>query len=359
MLNVGANPGRSGHRLAAEAGRIVFDTRQALAELFNVGDPRQVVFEHNASGAINLALHGMLRRGDHVVTTSMEHNSVMRPLNYLREHRGINVDVVATDEQGQVYPEKIGKAVTAKTRLVVVNHASNVVGTIAPLAEIREAIGSVPMLVDAAQTAGALPIDMQAMGVDLLAFTGHKSLLGPMGTGGLCIRPGLEDELEPLKQGGTGSRSEHEIQPEMLPDRYESGTANAAGLAGLGAGLAYLAQRGIAAIREHEIMLTAKLLEGLKHAPGVTAYGPEEPQARTATVSINISELTPSEAGFKLDRQYGIMVRVGLHCAPAAHRTLGTLPEGTVRLAAGAMTTLEQIDTTVNAVREIAEEARA
>ena len=284
MLHVGANPGRSGHRLSASAARVVFDTREALARLLGISDSRHVVFTHNATHALNLALGGLLRPGGHAVTTSMEHNSVMRPLRALAAARGVDVTVVESDARGRADVAGIAAALRPETDVVVVNHASNVVGTIAPLAEIKSAIGAAPLLVDAAQTAGALPIDVENDGIDLLACTGHKSLLGPTGTGALYIRPGLERRIAPLLAGGTGSGSEHEEQPEVLPDRYESGTLNAAGLAGLGAGVLYLTQRGVDSVRAHELELTGLLLDGLRSVPGVTEYGPEDPEERTATM---------------------------------------------------------------------------
>jgi cysteine desulfurase family protein len=357
MLNIGANPGRSGHRLAASAGRVIFDAREALAKLFNVADSRHIVFTANATESINQVLYGLLRRGDHVVTTSMEHNAVMRPLNHLAQQRNLELSVVAADQVGSIKPGDIAAALRSNTRLVTVNHASNVCGTITPLEAVREAVGKTPLLVDAAQTAGALPIDVERDGVDFLAFTGHKALLGPQGTGGLYIRPGLDGNLEPLKRGGTGSKSEAQTQPEMLPDRYESGTLNAAGLAGLGAGVLYVQKRGVDEIRKHEVELCRMLLDGLKKIKGVQVYGPENPDERTATVSINISGMQPSDVGYALDRRYGIMVRIGLHCAPAAHRSLGTFPGGSVRLGMGAMTTTNEVEETLAALREIAREA--
>ncbi|MFN3763098.1 MAG: aminotransferase class V-fold PLP-dependent enzyme, partial [Anaerolineae bacterium] len=261
MTEVGANPGRSGHRLSVEAGRIVYAAREAVAQLFNAPDPLRVVFGMNATEGINLALRGLLRPGDHVVTSSMEHNSVMRPLRAL-EREGVEVTVVPCSPEGMLDPQAVLAAIRPHTRLVVLNHASNVTGTILPVAEVGRALRQIngPLLVvDAAQSGGAVPIDMQADGIDLLAFTGHKSLYGPTGTGGLIIgeRVPLE-EFRPLIRGGTGSRSEREEQPDFLPDMCESGTPNAVGLAGLEAGVRWVLEQGVEAIRAHEVALAQR-----------------------------------------------------------------------------------------------------
>ncbi len=359
LTEVGANPGRSGHRLSVEAGRIVYTAREAVAELFHAPDPLRVVFGPNATEGINLALRGLLRPGDHVVTSSMEHNSVMRPLRAL-EREGVEVTVVPCSPEGVLDPQAVLAALRPNTRLVVLNHASNVTGTLLPVAEVGRALrgrpqGSPLLLVDAAQSGGAIPIDMQADGIDLLAFTGHKSLYGPTGTGGLIIgeRVPLE-EFRPLIRGGTGSRSEQEEQPDFLPDMCESGTLNAVGLAGLEAGVRWVLEWGVEAIRAHEVALSQRLSDGLREIPGVTVYGPADARLRTAVVSFNIAGMEPSEVGGRLDEEYGIMCRVGLHCAPAAHRTIGTFPSGTVRFALGAFNTREEVDAALRAVARLA-----
>jgi len=356
MEEVGANPGRSAHRLSAEAARIVYDAREALAELFHVPDPLRIVFCSNATEAINLALKGLLRPGDHVVTSSMEHNAVMRPLRAL-ERQGVEVTVVPCSPEGFLNPADLEGAIRPNTKLIALNHASNVVGTILPVAAAGEVARrhGLLLLVDAAQTAGAYPIDVEADKIDLLAFTGHKSLLGPMGTGGLYIgeRVALSD-FEPLKRGGTGSRSELEEQPDFLPDMCESGTLNAVGIAGLLAGVRFVLERGVEEIRRHEVELTQKLIEGLSTIPGVTVYGGRDPQRQTATVSFNVEGLEPSEVGLRLDEERGILCRVGLHCAPAAHKTIGTFPRGTVRFGLGYFNTMEEVERAVEAVGKLA-----
>lgn len=355
LERAGGNPGRSGHRLSIAAGRVLYEAREAVAELFHAPDPLRVIFTSNATHALNLALYGLLQAGDRVVTTSMEHNAVMRPLRNL-ERRGLEVVVVPCASDGSVDLNAMGNALTEGTRLVVANHASNVVGTIAPVAEIAalaHRVGAL-LLLDAAQTAGVLPIDVQAMGIDLLAFTGHKGLLGPPGTGGLVLSETVNpDEIEPLTQGGTGSRSEYEQQPDFLPDKFESGTPNGVGIAALGAGIAWVKQRGVETIREHEVELTRLLLEGLRAMRGVTLYGPPDPQRRTAVISFTVEGRQVSEIGQRLDEEHGVLCRVGLHCAPAAHRTIGTFPKGTVRFSPGASTTPQEIEEALAALEQV------
>jgi cysteine desulfurase/selenocysteine lyase len=377
MEAVGANPGRAAHRRAVESGRIVYGAREAVAELFHAPDPLRVVFGKNATEALNLALQGLLRPGDHVVTSSMEHNSMMRPLRAL-EHGGIQVTVMECSPQGVLDPADVEAAIRPNTKLVALNHASNVVGTLLPLAEVgticRE--HDVLLLVDAAQTGGAYPIDVQADGIDLLAFTGHKSLGGPMGTGGLILGERVDEtQIIPLTRGGTGSHSEHEVQPEFLPDMFESGTLNAVGLAGLEVGVRWVLERGVAAIRAHEEALTHALIEGLRaipsagfaehpersertgQRPGVIVYGTLDPELQTATISFSVAGMAPSRVGLQLDEEYGIMCRVGLHCAPAAHKTIGTFPDGAVRFGLSAFNTMDEIEIALAALGKLAKAA--
>lgn len=359
LNNIGANPGRSGHRLALEAARLVYTAREAVAELFSAPDPLRVVWCANVTEALNLALRGLLRSGHHVITSSMEHNSVMRPLRALERDR-IRVTIVGCSAEGFLDPRSIEAAVRSDTKMIVLNHASNVVGTLLPLAEVGQIArrNGLLLLADVAQTAGALPLDMEAEGIDLLAFTGHKSLYGPMGTGGLILGHRVDAaRLEPLKQGGTGSLSEREEQPTFLPDACESGTPNGIGLAGLGAGIRWVQERGVDAIRDHELILTRELIEGLLTIPGVIVYGSHEAERQTAVVSFNVAGLEPSDVGLRLDDEHDILCRVGLHCAPAAHKTLGTFPGGTVRFGLGALNTVEDVRVAVEAVRQIASDS--
>jgi cysteine desulfurase/selenocysteine lyase len=336
----GGNPGRSGHRMSIAAARLVENAREALAAFFHVD-------------ALNLAMYGLLRRGDHVVTTSVEHNSVMRPLRHL-ETQGVAVTVVPCASDGTLKLGAVRQAIQPQTRLLVTTHASNVAGTLLPVAELAALAHErgVLYLVDAAQTAGAVPIDVRQIGMDLLAFTGHKALWGPTGTGGLYIREGLE--LTPLIRGGTGSDSAREIQPTFLPDAHESGTLNVAGIAGLAAGVRFVSDIGIEAVRAHEQNLTARFLAGAERIPRILLYGPRDPTLQCGLVSLNIAGAVPSEAGLLFDQSYGIMVRTGLHCAPSAHRSLGTFPMGTVRFSFGWFNTPAEVDTALQALREIA-----
>jgi len=368
LNEVGANPGRSGHRLAVESGRIVYNTREAVAEVFNAPDPLRVVFGHNVTEALNLALRGLLRAGDHVITSSMEHNSVMRPLRAL-ERQGVEVTVVQCSPEGFLDPADVEAAVQPNTVMIALNHASNVVGTLLPVAEVGRIARQhdLLLLVDAAQVGGAYPLDVQADAIDLLGFTGHKSLYGPTGTGGLIVGERVDvARMEPLKRGGTCSHSEHEEQPDFLPDMYESGTLNAVGLAGLEASVRWVLERGVDAIRAHEVELARRLMSGLRdipstgsgRRPGVTVYGGMDANRQAATVSFHVAGMEPSEVGLRLDEEYGIMCRVGLHCAPVAHKTIGTFPVGTVRFGLGALNTLEEVDAAVAAVGQLAQEAQ-
>ena len=352
LVRGGGNAGRSGHAKAVEAARTVLGTRELLAELFRIADPAHMVFTKNATEALNLALYGLLRPGDRVVTSSMEHNSVMRPLRHL-SNRGVRLEVVPAAPGGVIEPGAFCAALASGTRLAVVTHASNVTGAvtdIAPIGEHCRRLG-VLLLVDAAQTAGSLPIDVEVLGVDFLAFSGHKGLLGPQGTGGLYVRD--ERVLEPLMRGGTGSRSDREEQPEFLPDRYESGTLNTPGLAGLGAGVGYLLRRGVESVQAHERHLLELFLGGVAAAPGITVHGPATAAARTGVLSLNLAGLTCSEAGSALEDRFGLLTRVGLHCAPLAHRSLGTFPEGTVRFSWGPFTRERDVRAAVRALREL------
>ncbi len=352
---VGANPGRSAHRLASKAEQIRFEAREALATLFNIRNPLRVIFTPNATHALNLVFQGLLKPGDHVVTTSMEHNSVMRPLNALGE-KDITVSFLPCNRDGTIQVAGIKKKLRSETRLVVVNHASNVCGTIQPLQEIAREVkaSNALFLVDAAQTAGTVAIDMGAEGIDLLVFSGHKGLLGPTGTGGLVIGEQVDArKLRPFTFGGTGSLSQETRQPETLPDKYESGTGNIIGIAGLGASVRWILQKGVANIRVHELKLTRHLLQGLTNMANTTVYGTGDANRQTATISFNIKGKSPSAIGLLLDEEFEIMCRVGLHCAPAAHRTLKTFPDGTIRFSLGIFNKKLEVEKTLKAVSQL------
>ena len=350
---IGGNPGRSGHHRSLDAGRIILEAREALAELFGC-DTLRIVFTKNATEALNISLSGLLHAGDHIITSSMEHNSVMRPLRFL-ESQGVQLSVIPCSGEGLLNPDDVRAAIRPQTRLVVVTHASNVTGTIQPLAELGQMSRDhgIVFCVDAAQTAGALPIHVDDMAIDLLAFSGHKSLFGPQGTGGLYIREGLEKQVRPLMMGGTGSRSEFESQPDFMPDKYESGTPNTIGLAGLGDGVRFVLAEGVETIRNKETSLTEKFLQGLASLQGITVYGPPSAAGRTAVVSFNIAGVSPSEAALEFDDRFRIMCRPGLHCAPAAHRTIGTFSQGTIRFGFGYFNTEEEISLALEAIQSL------
>jgi len=348
-----ANPGRGSHQMAVRASRVLFDTRKSIAKLFRIANPNDIAFTLNTTMALNMAIKGLVKPGDHVITTAVEHNSVRRPLELLKRLYAVEVTEVNTDEQGHLDVKQISAAIRHNTRLVVVNHSSNLLGTILPIAEIGSLTRSrgITLLVDAAQSAGIVDIDVEAMGIDLLAFPGHKGLLGPQGTGGLYIHPNVD--LEPLLYGGTGSQSESLEQPKVRPDRFEAGTQNTPGLAGLRAGVQYVLQETTQRIYEHEWMLTQRIMSGLRAVEGVRILGPELGQPRTGIVSFVIDGVDPSETAFILDQHYQIAVRSGFHCTPLAHGTAGTLATGAVRASVGCFTTELEADALVAAVREI------
>ena len=377
MEEVGANPGRSGHPLSLEASRIVQHTRESLATLFNIPDPTRIAFTMNVTEALNIVINGFLNPGDHVIISSMEHNSIMRPLKYLEESSLITLTTAPCDRKGFLDIDALPGLVQKNTALVALNHASNVCGTIQDVRAVKQAIGDIPLLLDAAQTAGCHPIDVDADGIDFLAFTGHKGLLGPQGTGGLYIREGLT--VRPLKRGGTGSVSEKLQQPDFLPDALESGTQNNVGLAGLGAGVDFILNEGVDKIKKHEETLTSALLSALHDVPGLIVYGPLKAELQTSTISVTFDTILPTgterqfsgcgsinlawmeegvtltEADDALKSEYDIFVRVGLHCAPLAHKTLGTFPEGTVRISMGYFNTLQDMEYAAKAIQRIAE----
>ncbi len=355
LRQCGANPGRSGHRLSIEAARLLFDLRCRIADLFGADDPLAVVFTKNATEAINLVLFGFLSPGDHVITSVMEHNSVLRPLRFLEE-RGVAVTRLEGSDDGSIDPEEVVRAVSKDTKLIVLNHASNVSGTLLDAATIGRIARERGLFfaLDAAQTAGCFPIDMRKMKIDFLIFTGHKSLYGPQGTGGLCLSHRVRDRLRPLLYGGTGSLSDSDIQPDFLPDRFESGTLNVVGLLGLAAGVDFVARSEIATIRNHEIALTENLWGRLADISGVLLFGPRDSSRRTAIVSFNVDGIECSEVAAILDERYSIMCRAGLHCAPLAHRRLGTYPQGTVRFSMGFFNTADEIEIAATAIAQIA-----
>lgn len=355
MKDYGANPGRSGHKLALKINRGMYDTRMSLAQLFNIDDPMNLIFTFNCTESLNLGIKGVLQPGDHVITTSMEHNSVLRPIRYL-EQFGVESTIIKANCLGEINVEDIKNQIKDNTKLIVTTHISNLTGTIMPIKAIGELAKEygILYLIDAAQSAGIYEIDATTMNVDMIAFPGHKGLLGPQGTGGLYIRKGLE--IKEIFQGGTGSMSESLIQPDMSPDRYESGTPNGPGIIGLGAGVEYINSKGMDQIRKHEEGLTKYFIEEVSKISGIKLYGPCDITKQAAVVSLNIKDYDSSEIAYILDEQYDIMVRPGLHCAPLAHKTIGTLDQGVVRFSFSPFNTLEEIEYGIKSLREIVKE---
>lgn len=351
MRDVGVAPGRGGYRQSLAAARIVFEARSALARFFGVPDSSRLIFTHSATESINIAVFGLLKPGDHVVSTCVEHNALARPLHLARK-RGVEVTFVPSDSCGIVSERDIARAMRPETRLVALAHCSNVTGAVQPIAEIAEVarIGGALFLVDAAQSAGFFPIDVESIGIDLLAAPGHKGLYGPPGTGILAVGAGIN--LEPLQVGGTGGSASTPEPPEQMPERLESGTINTPAIAGLKAGVEFIEATGLEVIRAKESALVGQLLEGLRGMPGVRLYGPMQGE-RGAAISFNVEGHDPASLGFLLDSTYDISVRVGLHCAPDVHRSIGSYPEGTVRVSPGFFNTETDIDYFLRALREI------
>ncbi len=350
---MGANPGRGGHSMARQASLLLYEAREGLAELFGIEDPNQIVFTHNATDAVCMSIFGLISPGDRIVTTAMEHNAVARAVRFV-EAKGVHVTVVPCFSDGQLDMEAMAAAISNRPKAVIMSHASNVTGTIMPVAEVgamTRRLG-VALVVDAAQTAGVEAIDVAEMGIDILAFSGHKGLLGPQGTGGLYVAETVA--LTPLRVGGTGSLSESDNQPEFMPDRLESGTPNTPGIAGLQAGVRFILATGRENIQAREAELTQLLLAGLGDIVNVHIYGPASNSGRTAVVSFTLDGMDSGLVAHTLDREYGIACRAGLHCAPWAHQTLGTLKTGTVRFSPGYFNTQGEIEQAIAAVRELA-----
>jgi cysteine desulfurase family protein len=349
-----ANPGRAGHKMALAAERALDDARHLLNELFHGEGPERFVFTLNGTDALNMAMKGVLEDGDHVITSNLEHNSVSRPLRALELAGRVAVTRVPADAGGTIDPEAVRRAFTSRTRLVVLTHASNVLGTVQPIAKVGRLARERDLLflVDAAQTAGVLPIDVRAMHIDLLAFPGHKGLLGPTGTGALYAGPRIVPRA--WREGGTGGDSSSETQPLELPYFLEGGTPNVLGVTGLAAGVRFVQERGLAAIHRHEIGLTDRLRGQLMEIGGYEVFGHDDAARRVGTLSFRNAALSATEVGAILDQAFDIAVRPGLHCAPYIHRSLGTFPDGTVRISTGPFNTAADIDTLTRALAEIA-----
>lgn len=352
MKNYCANPGRAGHKLAMRAAREIYDARENIAKLFNIDNPMTIVFTNNATDSLNLAIKGVVKKGDHIITTSMEHNSVIRPIKSL-EKDGIENTIVKCDKDGFLNPDDIKNAIKENTKLIVTTHASNVAGTIVDIKSVGEIAKdkNILYLVDASQTAGVYDINVKDINVDMIAAPGHKCLLGPQGTGILYIKENLNVNI--LKEGGTGSRSEDLFQPDLTPDKYESGTHNTPGIVGLNEGVKFILETGIDNIRAHEEELCQYMLDRLEEVPNIVIYGPKDSKKRAAVISINIPKIDSGEITFLLDSEYNIATRSGIHCAPLAHKTLGTIQQGAVRFSLGYFNTKKDIDEAVKALKEI------
>lgn len=349
----GANPGRGSHKMAVRASRALFETRNHLSQLFNIHNPNHISFALNTSMALNQAIKGFLKPGDHVISTSIEHNSVRRPLEFLKNKIGVEISYMKTNEKGMIDLNHVKDALNNRTKLVVCSHGSNLLGSILPVAEIAEIAHKrgAKLLVDAAQTAGTLDVDIEALGIDMLAFPGHKGLLGPQGTGGLYIHPDLE--LEPLVHGGTGSKSEDMDMPNVRPDRYEGGTPNTVGIAGLNEGVKFVLNETVHKIHTKEWELTQHMMSGLLGIPDIRILGPSLNEDRTGIVAFTLPHIDASEMSFILDQSFNIAVRAGYHCTPLAHETAGTLAGGAVRASVGYSTTMDDVEYLLASVKEI------
>jgi cysteine desulfurase/selenocysteine lyase len=363
MTRMGGNPGRSGHALSIDAGGLVFSCREAIARLFGGAHPMRVIFCSNATEALNLAIQGILKPGDHAVTTAMEHNSTIRPLKELEKRKGIGLAIVPCPDGLRIDLDEFARSILPNTRLAVVNHASNVTGTLQPLRDIGRICRqkNIRLLADCSQSAGIVPLDMDEYAVDILAFSGHKGLYGPTGTGGLVLSGGFDfTEMDPLKFGGTGSDSDRTYQPDFIPDAYESGTLNVAGISGLNAGVRYILslKDGVRGIYLHK----RKLVEYFIGRAGSSVkgfVGHARPELiETGVVSFNIEGMDPSDVAYLLSDGNNILCRSGLHCAPLAHRTMGTFPVGTVRFSFGIFNTKEEVDLAIDALIEISFKGR-
>lgn len=355
LLMKGAfNINRGNYEGAYEVEGLVLQTRDQLAKLFHASDSRRVIFTPGITYSLNYFIKGFLKEGDHVLVSGLEHNAVMRPLTQMKS-RGITYDVVHTELDGSVAPEAVERAIKPHTRAVIVLHASNVCGTVLPVREIGEVCKRHHLwfVVDSAQSAGTIPVNMEECGIDFLAFTGHKGLLGPQGIGGFLLTEELDKEMIPYISGGTGSQSDSLEMPGTLPDKYESGTMNLPGIIGLNAALSYLERTGLSTLHEKKMKLTRQFLDRVRSIPGVRIVGKQNIKDRVAVVSLDFLEKDNAVMAFELEQQYGVMTRVGLHCASLAHQTLGTYPQGTVRFAFSAANTQEEIERCTDGIREL------
>ena len=354
LTNIGCNINRGLYTASFEAANIVYETRELLCSLFNFPKPENVIFTKNITESLNVILKGLLKPGDHVIVSSMEHNAVMRPLASLAE-KGVELSTVLCNNKGELRTSDLCLHIRPNTKAVIMTHASNVSGTILPLEEVGKLCRehNLFFIVDCAQTAGFLTIDFVKLKADALTFTGHKGLLGPQGIGGFYLNDKLVSLVEPLIEGGTGSSSESVLQPKYMPDRFEAGTLNLPGIYGLNASLKYLMSEGITTIREKELNLVHRFIQKVQTISGVQLVGPEQIQDRTAIASLNFSHLDNAEVSYQLFKSFGIMTRCGLHCAPSAHQTLNTFPHGTIRFSFSHFNSIQDVDYAINSLIKI------
>ncbi|WP_027633296.1 aminotransferase class V-fold PLP-dependent enzyme [Clostridium hydrogeniformans] len=355
MSNLGASPGRGSYFSALESSRLVYECRESLCDIFNFNKAENVIFTSNVTNALNILLKGFIKPGYHVITTSMEHNSVLRPLFDLKDSLNLDLDIIQCDSNGLLDIEKFKNTIKDNTKLVVMTHSSNIIGTVEPLEEVGaicKRLG-IDFIVDCAQTAGITNVDFNRLNCSALAFTGHKGLLGPQGIGGFLLTDEFNKKCNSLILGGTGSLSSEPTQPDFLPDKFESGTLNTPGIVGLNAGLKFIKEVGLSSIEEKEQYLTHILLSGLLNMDKVKVYGLSNSKDRTSAISVNFTNMDSSEVSFMLDSTYGIMTRTGLHCAPLAHKTIGTYPIGTLRFSVGYFNDEKDIYYTLDSLNKI------
>lgn len=355
LVNIGGNPGRANHSNALESNRYLYMAREEIASFFNYDKIENVIFTNNITSSLNILINGILKSGDHVITSSMEHNSVIRPLYNLKQTLNIELDIVNANSNGIINVDNIQKAIKPNTKLIVITHASNVTGSIQPIKEIGELCkkNNIYFILDSAQSAGVIDIDFKALSLNALAFTGHKSLLGPQGVGGFIIDDELNKICNPSILGGTGSLSHSLSQPDFLPDKFESGTLNIPGIIGLYEAIKFIKSQGLSTIYEHNNYLRSYLINGILNSGNFSIHGEISSDKSTSCISITHSKLDVSELSYILDSDFNISNRSGLHCAPLAHKTIGTYPEGTVRLSLGYFNTEEEIRYTLDSLNKI------
>ena len=353
LMSLG-NSGRGAHEATLDASRMIYSTREKLAAMFHISDPMRIAFTCNATESLNVAIQGVLKPGEHVITSVCEHNSVLRPIYRIAE-QGVTYSMLPADEKGVMQYDQLPRLLKKETKAIVITHASNLTGNVTDLRKVSDFAkeNGLILIVDASQTAGCIPMDVQELGIDVLCFTGHKGLMGPQGTGGIYVREGLR--IAPLKVGGSGVKSFDKEHPDTMPTALEAGTLNGPGIAGLGASLSWLLKQGVEQIHEKELALAKRFLKGVTEIPDITVYGDTDAQMRTAIVSLNLGDVDSAEVSDWLWEDYGIAVRAGAHCAPLMHKTLGTEQQGAVRFSFSCFNTEEEVDTVIQALKELQE----